>query len=177
MTRAELALMVGVPALAGAVAWAMRPASPVLEVTAPAPQVLQADHSVVAAREVASQPSPAPHIIPKGFRETRRAQVVVAPVSTASDVQLDLSWVNDGREQRLVASSPDGTVERAVDMPIVPIAMPRATPIWGAGLEYGRGGVVGLWIDRDIGRLRLGTEVQRQADGRAQTIVRVGVRW
>lgn len=147
---------------------------PVHEDVAPAPMVRQSDDSVIAERAPASAPLPAGHVIPKGFHEVRRATVVIAPASAASSVEVDLSLVRNGTEQRVIASSPDGQVIRALDIPIEPALLPPAPRPWAAGLGYTTEREVGVWVERDLGRLRVGAEVLK-GQGRPRAEVRVGV--
>ena len=166
--------------IACALAWAIRPAPPRVEVTTPAPQVRQADGSVLAERAppAAGQAlPPAPHILPRGAREERRERVIVAPTPAASTVEVDLSLVRQGAERRVVASSPDGQVLQAIDIPIDPAPLPPAPRPWAAGLAYRTDHAVGLWVERDVGRLRLGAEVVRRQFGRPEAELRLGVRF
>lgn len=163
--------------LAAVMVWAIWPAKPVPEVITAAPQVVQADHSLVVARDPEAHPVPPPHMLPKGSVEVRREKIVAAPAAGASSVEVDLSLVRVDGGQRVVASSPDGTISTAIDIPIEQALIPAPPKPWAAGLSYGTGRSVGLWIDRDIGRLVLGAAVQRLQDGHAEAQVRVGVRF
>jgi hypothetical protein len=170
----------GVAALLVAAAllvWALWPAKTAPEITSAAPEVTQADGSKIAARDPTAASAPAPHIIPAGYHEVRRAQVVVAPASAASSVEVDLSLVSDGTQQRVVASSPDGQVIKALDIPIQAVQMPPPARPWAAGLSYGTNRGIGIWVDRDVGRLVLGATVQRLQDGRSEAQLRIGVRF
>lgn len=177
--RAKLELLAAALILSAAVlVWALWPAKPVPEVVTAAPQVVQADHSVIAERAPDAHPPPARHMLPKGAVEERRTSVVVAPAPAASTVEVDLSLVrmpDNGR--RVVASSPNGTVISALDIPIEAGLAPPPEKPWAAGLSYGMGRAVGVWVDRDVGRLRVGAAVERLADGRAEAQIRVGVRF
>jgi hypothetical protein len=171
---ALLALLVG-----AAIAWATWPAKPVPEVVTAAPQIFQADGSVVAARAPDPHPPKTRYALPKASTEERRGEVVVAPAPAASTVQVDYSLVRsaDGG-RRMVFDSPDGKVLSAVDIPIDPGMLPPPAKPWAAGLSYGTNRSVGLWVDRDLGsRLRVGAAVQRLENGKAEAQLRVGVRW
>jgi hypothetical protein len=175
--------VVGIVALVlGLLAFAFWPAKPLHEDVTPAPQIVQVDHSVIAQRAPDAAPPPAPHLIPKGFHEVRRDTVTVAPAPAAAasgcpPVHVDLSLVRDGTEQRVVASSPDGQVVSAIDVPIEAAVIPPAPKPWAAGLAYGTDHSVGLWVDRDVGKLVLGAQVTRQQDGKVQAQLRAGVRF
>jgi hypothetical protein len=132
------------------------------ENTAPAPAVKQQDGSVVAERAAPPiKPAPPPHQLPKGSKEERRVAVTVKPSKPESaPVRLDLSLVQVDGGRRVVASSPDGKVIEALDMPIQrAFAAPPARK-WAAGgsADY-RGDQFGAWVERDIGRFRVGAEV------------------
>ena len=171
--------IVGVLTIVAAVlAWALWPAAPVHEVVTAAPQVRQVDGSVIAQRVPGPKPPAPRHMLPKGAIEERRESVIVAPAPAASSVEVDLSLVrmpDNGR--RVVASSPDGTVVSALDIPIEPGLVPPPPKPWAAGLSYGTDHSVGLWVDRDVGKLVLGAQVTRQQDGKVQAQLRAGVRF
>jgi hypothetical protein len=82
---AELLLLACVAALG---AWAGYKLTPhaVREDVTPAPQVIQADQSVIAARAPDAHPKPAPHIIPRGYVEERRESIHIAPDVDKKDV-------------------------------------------------------------------------------------------
>lgn len=164
-------------AVAAVLVWALWPAKPVPELDTPMPQVRQADGSVQAQRAPDAHPAPPPHLIPKGFHEERREAVVVAPAAAASSVEVDLSLVTDGTERRVIASSPDGEVIKAIDIPIAPALLPPPPKPWAAGLSYDTRHAVGVWLERDVGRLVVGGALSRLPDGRAEAQVRVGVRF
>lgn len=176
-TRLESIAVVAVIA-GGVLAWAYWPAKPVPEVVTPAPAVIQADHSVIVERAPDAHPKPPPHMLPKGAVEERRDTFVAAPAAGASSVQIDLSLVrmpDNGR--RVVASSPDGTIVSALDVPIEPVLMPPPARPWAAGMSYDTRHAVGIWVDRDVGRLVVGGALSRLPDGKTEAQVRVGVRF
>jgi len=181
-TKIEAAIAVALLVAAIAV-WAFRPAKPVPEVVKAMPQVEQKDGSVIAAETPppADLPPP-PHMLPRGSHEERRTHVVVhssAPAASACPpVTVDLSLIrNADNTRRVVASSPDGTVLSATDIPIDPAPLPPPVKPWAAGLSYGTGHAVGLWIERDIGKLRAGIDIERGPTGKADARVRLGVRF
>jgi len=180
-TKVESIAVVSVLA-AGWLWWLTRTPPPVPEVLTPAPQVQQADSSVIAARAPDAHPAPAPHIIPKGYTEVRRDTVTVAPAPAAAasgcpPVRVDLSLVRNGAEQRVVASSPDGQVVSAIDVPIEAAMVPAPARPWAAGLSYDTRHAVGVWVDRDVGRLVVGGALARLPDGKTEAQMRVGVRF
>jgi hypothetical protein len=122
----------------------------------------------------------APHTIPKGATEERRAQIKVKPPAPVLDdcppVTVDLSLVRDDKGRRIVASSPDGQVLSAIDMPIEVAMMPTERP-WAAGVSYGSDRTQGAWIERDLGRVRVGAEAIRETGGAVMVRARVGWVW
>jgi len=177
--------------------------APKPEVIAPVAAQSQADGSVVAARRpVAGKPPAAPHVIPKGSIEERRMSATIRPsaglklpasvaqslpdacrqaIESAQcpDVRVDLSLVRQGDGRRVVASSPDGAVVAALDMPIEAALMPISRP-WAAGLSCDPGKCrhsPGAWVERDLGRVRVGVEAIREQSGSVQGRVWVGWVW
>jgi hypothetical protein len=62
----------------------------------------------------------------------------------------------------------------AIDIPIEAGLVPSPPKVWAAGLSYGTERDVGVWLERDLGRIRLGAEVAKGA-GRPRAELRVGV--
>lgn len=177
-TLRQLELLGVVGVVLALLAFAFWPAKPVPEVMTAAPQVVQADHSIVVERAPDAHPAPPPHLIPRGGVEVRRESFVAAPAAGASSVQVDLSLVRmPDNGQRVIASSPDGTVVSALDIPIEAGLIPPPPKPWAAGLSYGTDHAVGIWVDRDVGRLVLGAQLARAPDGRVQAQLRVGARF
>lgn len=178
--RTKVEILVAVLVVAGVTLWGLtREPAPVPEVVTAAPEVRQADGSLEASRESTPHPTPPPHLIPKGYKETSRATATVAPSPEAAasgcpPVRLVLSTVVDGNSRRIIASSPDGTVIEAKDEVIEPIMMPAPSRPWAAGLSYSSDRQTGVWLERDLGRLRVGAEVSKGA-GKPRAELRVGV--
>jgi hypothetical protein len=167
-------LAVVVAVAAGGLWWVTRDPAPVPEDTAPAPMVRQADESVVAERTFTPKPKPAPHAIPKGYVESRRETVHVDFDTPKNEAEIVVSLATKGNEVRAIASSPDGTVTYAQDSIIVPQLMPAPERPWAAGVSYSTDRQTGVWLERDIGRLRLGAEVSK-GQGKPRAELRVGV--
>lgn len=181
-TKLETAGVVVVIA-AGGLWWLTRTPPPVPEVVTAAPAQRQDDGSLVAERTPDPKPAPPPHALPAGAREVRREQVTVAPAPAAAasgcpPVRVDLSLVRmPDNGQRVVASSPDGQVVSALDIPIEPALVPAPARPWAAGLSYDTRHAVGIWVDRDVGRLVVGGALSRLPDGKTEAQLRVGVRF
>ncbi len=170
--------LTGVLVLVAAVlALAFWPARPIHENVTPAAAVRQVDGSLIAERAPAAS-APAPRaMIPAGAVRERSARIVVAPAPGASSVEVDTELVRMDNQRRLIVSSPDGQVLTAVDVPVDPAPIPPPPTPWAAGLSYGTDRAVGIWVDRDVGRLVLGVAASRLPDGRLQAQVRAGVRF
>lgn len=171
---ALLALLFGI-----GVGWLMRE-DPALspEDTRPAPAQRQADASLIAARAPPPAQAP-PHALPRGSRERRRIAVTAQPArADCPPLTLDLSLVEMAGGQRVIASSPDGTVLHALDMPTVPADLPAPRRTWAAGasVDFQRQHP-GLWLDRDLGRFRAGIELVMEEDGALQGRARLGFRF
>ncbi|WP_136773239.1 hypothetical protein [Chitiniphilus eburneus] len=143
----------------------------------PAAQERQADGSVVATRVPTARPDPPPHLLPRGAQEERRVAVwvQVPPVTPVVDamgvvhcdcppVTVDLSLVRLDGGRRVIASSPNGVVLDALDVPIDPAPLPPAPRPWAVGMSYGVRGELGAWLERDVGRVRLGADIQQERD-------------
>lgn len=166
------------------VVWAW-PAKPIPEIVTAAPQVKQDDGSVIAERalQASLKGKPAPHKIPKGAIEERRDTITVAPspeaaASACPPVTVNLSLIRQGNERRVIASSPDGQVVSAVDVPIDPPPIPPEPRKWAAGLTYSTDRAPGAFLERDFGRIRLGVAIEK-APGQQRPTERLqlGVTW
>ena len=136
--------------------------------------VRQADGSLIAERTPEAKPAPAPHKIPRGWKEDRRVSATVKPTrADCPPVALDMSLVRDGEGgKRVIVSSPDGTVTGAQDIPIDPGLVPAPVRRWAAGLAYDpQERKSSAWIERDFARARVGAELSQSGEAR----VRVGI--
>lgn len=155
----------------------------VVEVVEYRPMERQADGSVIAERDPEARPERPPHQLPEGAVEIRYVRVEVAPDPVPDvpcpPVTVDLSLIRDIEGgHRVVASSPNGRVLTALDVPIEPIYLPPAARPWAAGVSYGPWhDRAGVWAERDLGRLRLGADLQHAETGGLRALVRVGWRF
>lgn len=177
MIREELLLLFCGLLIGGYIGWLLHPESPLQrEDTSPAVAVRQNDGSLVAQRVAASKPSAAPHALPKGSREQRRIAVTVQPRrEDCPPLRLDLSVVEQDSGRRVIASSPDGTVLDALDLPLLAdyVSTPRRRWSTGASLDLDRTRP-GLWLDHDLGRFRIGAELMLEENGALQARAKLG---
>jgi len=155
------------------------------EVTTAVPQVRQSDQSVIAARKPEATPTKPPHKIPVGATEERRVSIrLKPPVFTGANgcqcdpapLDVNLSLVRQDGGRRVIASSPEGRVISALDVPIESALTPDAHP-WAAGLSVGHDKSPGVWVERDLGRFRVGAEAIREQSGGLQGRLRLGWSW
>lgn len=175
-----LLLTHGGAALAG---WWLRGGpEPIVEAAAPA--VVQQDGSIIAERRPMADPPAPPHRLPAGSTELRRVSATVqprpaphAPADCECDpVQITMSLARTGDgTQRAVVSAEGGEVAQALDIPLAVSEAIRPRP-WAAGASYNPlSGGRGAWIERDIGRLRLGADLQHDNQLGGQIILRAGI--
>ena len=166
---------------------------PVVETAKPA--VVPSDNSIILER-TDTQPSVKPvHQIPKGARLERKMSVTMAPkiavangirsglapemsdMSKPSTLTVDLSMIREKDDtRRVIVSSPDGEIVGGLDIPVETLAYkPR---VWAAGISVDPVHQVGgVWIERDISRIRLGAEVGANRYHDFETRLKVGVTW
>ena len=166
---------------------------PVIEVAKPA--VVQTDGSTILER-TDTQPGFKPaQVVPKGATVERVVQVKVKPKVVISGgikaapslspdakpannpITVDLSLVRlKDDTKRVIASSPDGEIVGGMDIPIETLAYkPR---VWAAGISVDPVHQVGgVWVERDISRIRVGVEVGQNRYRDFETRLRVGVTW
>ena len=173
MTTRDRIMLVAIVLVLGIVGglgyWLGRPPAPVIETAAPAER--QDDGSLIAERRPDAKAKPK-QSVPKGGKVERTGSVTVTPPTPEANLRLpgavpcppvtvDTSLVRlpDG-SKRLLVSSPDGRIDRAVDIPVETAAPAPEPPKWAAGVSYDLvHQTAGAWIERDVGRLRLGAEV------------------
>lgn len=74
------------------------------------------------------------------------------------DISLALILDKD-KQQRVEAYSPNGEIVGGIDIPVRDITIPKEAKKWAVGMSYNTLEVKGLWVERDVGRIRLGAEV------------------
>lgn len=175
--RVKLIIGAVVTVLVLLAAVAFWPDKPIHEVVAAAPQERQTDGSLKAAQAPDASPPPAAMVLPRGAVRERAGRIVAHQAPGASSVEIDTELVRVGNRRELHVSSPDGTIDTAVDIPIEPAQIPPPPKPWAAGISYDTRHAVGIWVDRDIGRLVVGAALQRLPDGKAEAQIRLGVRF
>ena len=157
--------------LAAGIVIGERSAAPRTEVVTYRVPVRQSDGSLIAERAPQAKPAPAPHKIPRGWKEERRISATVKPTrSDCPPVALNMSLVQDDEGgKRVIVSSPDGSVSTAQDTPIAPALVPAPAHRWAAGLAYDpRDRKSSLWVERDLARVRVGAELSQSGEARAR---------
>lgn len=186
-----LALSIIGAAVAVALFWP-RP-QPVIEVAKPA--IVQSDESLILERTDTQPSVKPPHVVPKGSTVERVVQVKVKPKVVIADgikdapslspdakpannpITVDLSLVRlTDDTKRVIASSPDGEIVGGMDIPIETLAYkPR---VWAAGISVDPVHQVGgIWVERDISRIRVGVDAGVNKFHDFETRLRFGVTW
>ena len=168
-----LALLVAI----GSGVWLGRQTMPRLVAEDVTPQPAQSLPGGAVVIERAPVPAAKTRPIKPGTTVERAISVTVQPAQPECEpVQVDLQLVQDGEGRRVVASSPNGVVVGGLDVPVRQIAFDASRP-WAAGVSYGTDRSLGVWVDRDLDRVRVGAEIIRRQDGQAEIRARVGFSW
>lgn len=166
---------------------------PVIEVAKPA--IVQSDESLILERTDTQPSVKPPHVVPKGSTVERVVQVKVKPKVVIADgikdspslspdakpannpITVDLSLIRlKDDTKRVVASSPDGDVVGGLDIPIE--TMTYKPRVWAAGISVDPVHQVGgVWVERDISRIRLGMDAGINKFHDFETRLRIGVTW
>lgn len=153
--------LAAVACLAALATWYFMQPKPVVET--PAAAVEQPDGSVVVERKPDATAKPK-QAVPKGAKVERVGSITVKPAATPDHpVTVDWSLVRLGdNSKRVVASSPDGQVIGGVDIPVETAEPPPPPKLWAAGISYNPSQQTpGVWIERDVGRVRLGVDINQ----------------
>lgn len=178
--------VIAIGLLFGAYMFGVRTSAPKPEVTAPAAAQSMPDGGLELKRDPNAGPDLPKIATPKGSTVERRMQVVVQPKSkpvinakseaVCPPVTVDLALVKQDGGRRVIASSPDGKVVGGIDVPIEPALIPEEHK-WAAGLSVGHDKNPGVWVERDLGRFRVGAEVIRTQDSKLTARARIGWAW
>ena len=178
-TKHALAIAAALLILAGGI-WLGRASVPVQvpDVVAPAPAQSLPAGAVVLERKPAKPEAVKP--IKPGSKVERAASVTVQTArEDCPPVTVDMQLIQEGDGRRIVARSPDGRVIAGMDIPVRQIDIEQRRD-WAAGISCDPTNcqrTPGIWVDRDIGRVRVGAELARQSDGETQIRARVGWTW
>lgn len=165
MTRIEIALAALLPVALGVLAWVLldKPKDVVEDYK---PPIVQPDGSVVIERAPTAPKAKPKHKIPKGATVERETTVTVQPreplIGQGITVDMTLVREQDGG-RRVIASSPDGEIVGGLDIPVETPAIDQPR-VWAAGLNLDPiHQTFGVWLDRDMSRLRVGVEANQIA--------------
>jgi len=153
---------------------------PVPEIVAPAPAQSLPSGAVVLERKPAASATTVKPIKP-GSKVERAIAVTVQPTrEDCPPVTVDMQLIQEDGGRRVVTRSPDGRVIAGLDVPATPALIMPDRREWAAGLSgapHQWPDTAGVWIERDLGRVRVGAEVLRRTDGEMQARVRIGWVW
>jgi hypothetical protein len=196
--------VVGLAVVLGAYLFGVHTARPLTENIAPAvaqslpggalmlARVAAASAPADLLREPMLQQSVLQHALPAASRVERAIRATVQPrahlrvpvalqseasVEACPPVSVDLALIRTPEGRRVIAASPDGELVAGLDVPLEAAAQAAEHP-WSAGLSYGSDGSPGLYLERDLGRLRVGAEAIRgNPDPHIQARIRLGWSW
>ena len=166
-----VAVLVVVLILSGAVAgWYFTKPGQVVET--PKPAETQADGSIVVERTAPAPKAKPKQVVPQGGKVERIGSITAQGETPAEikactnvpcpPVTIDTSLIRmpDG-SRRVVVSSADGTILKGVDIPVETLEVEEAKR-WAAGVSLNPlNQTMGAWVERDIGRVRLGVEINQ----------------
>jgi hypothetical protein len=97
-------------------------------------------------------------------------------------VNLEMALIRDeDGQQRVIAKAENGEILSAVDIPVENVAPAAEPPKWAAGMNFEPfNQTAGVWVDRDLGPLRVGVEVNQVRYGNFGNLegrVKVGIRF
>ena len=135
--------------------------------------VVQADGSTVLER-VPSAPVNTPEL-PKGATVTRQTSVTVKPKQPDCEpVTVEITTIKTDDGQRAIAKTDSGTIIGGVDIPVTFDFAPKQHK-WAVGAVYTSDKKYGIFIDRDLGFVRLGVSVNQTAHGTLSGQLRAGI--
>jgi hypothetical protein len=108
------------------------------------------------------QPDP---VVPEGDGKYADPMTPAPPACSCKPITVDLGLIEmKDHTHRVVATAEGGEIVAALDRPFGPAVSKRETR-WAAGVAFApfpdeQGRKYGAWVDRDVGPLRLGAEVQ-----------------
>ena len=114
-------------------------------------------------------------VIADGIKDAPSLSPDAKPANNPITVDLSLVRLTDDTK-RVIASSPDGEIVGGMDIPIETLAYkPR---VWAAGISVDPVHQVGgIWVERDISRIRVGVDAGVNKFHDFETRLRFGVTW
>lgn len=181
--------MIGLVLLGAVAGWYYSRPGKVIET--PKPAETQADGSIIIERAAPAPKAKPKQVVPQGGK-VERIGSITAQAETPAEIKactnvpcppvtIDTSLIRmpDG-SRRVVVSSADGTILKGLDIPVETLELEEPKK-WAAGVSLNPlNQTMGAWLERDIGRVRLGVEINqtRQAlAGPMGSEVRARVGW
>ena len=180
------AILAGGGAVAG---WYFTRPAKVIETAAPA--VVQTDGSTIVERAPTTPKARPKQAVPKGAKVERVGSITAQGITPdeikactavpCPPVTIDTSLVRlpDG-SKRVIVSSADGTILKGVDIPVETQEIPEPK-VWAAGVSLvPQNQTMGVWIERDVARVRLGVEINQTRQTLASPVsaeVRIRAGW
>lgn len=144
-----------------------------------APAVIQQDGSLILERVPTTTVNAAPPKakVPQGAVLERKVHLTVKPHEPAAAANVELSLIRLSDDTRRVVAWSDNAEVGGIDIPLEPILVPAPPKRWAAGLYVNpaRPDQYGVFLDRDLGRMRVGAELGRGYAGKAEVRLRVGM--
>lgn len=76
-------------------------------------------------------------------------------------IDISLALITDkDKQQRVEAHSSNGEIVGGIDIPVRDLTIPKEPNKWAIGASYNTAKIKGIWLERDLGRIRLGAEAQ-----------------
>lgn len=164
---AAIALLIAAGAVGG---WYFTKPGKVIET--PKPAEAQADGSIVVERTAPAPKAKPKQVVPQGGKVERIGSITAQGETPAEikactsvpcpPVTIDTSLIRmpDG-SRRVVVSSADGTILKGVDIPVETLEVEEPKR-WAAGVSLDPlRQTMGAWVERDIGRVRVGVEINQ----------------
>lgn len=107
----------------------------------------------------------------------RKVDLNVKPHAPEVPANVELSLIRLKDDTRRVIAWSDDAEVAGIDVPLEPIYVPAPPKRWTAGLYVNpaRPDNFGVFLDRDVGRMRIGTELGRGYAGKAEVRLKVGL--
>lgn len=142
-----------------------------------APAIIQSDGSTVLERK---ESAPAKTVVtkaklPKGASLERQVDVTVKPDIPGDTAKVEVNLVKMKDDTRRVVVYSDNAEVGGIDVPVELNLEPKHTWAVGMYVDPMHRETAGIFIDKDVGRVRLGAEVGRGRNNSAEVRLKVGV--